>query len=411
MILILHRLMPSGLISDSIDIAIIGAGPHALTLVTHVLEKRQQLRDRIRVFDPSGAWMQQWQRQFESYEIPHLRSPAVHHPDPHPFALRGYAEGRFEEFHAPYDLPGTRLFQDFCQEVIRRWELENHVVQGNVMTVSPVGPGRRAGFELGFDDGTRVRARRVVYAGGGGSPNLPDWFAQAQGDYPADRLKHAAQVRLSEEKIQTGDRVLIVGSGLTSGHLAIGAVRRGATVVMMARRSYYEKLFDAEPGWLGPKYLKDFWAETSWEVRATQVKAARNGGSLTPAILTKLRKLKAEHRLAFHEHCQIRSLVWANHEWIVQCEGGEVVQCDRIWVATGSQLNIQQHPLFAQVLEKHPIDVVEGFPVLNEQLRWKGCPLYLMGGFAGLQVGPTARNLSGARMASERITAGLIQQH
>jgi cation diffusion facilitator CzcD-associated flavoprotein CzcO len=250
-----------------------------------------------------------------------------------------------------------------------------------------------------------------VYAGGGGTPNLPDWFAQAQGDYPVDRLKHAAQVRLSAEKIQRGERVLIVGSGLTSGHLAIGAVRRGATVVMMARRSYYEKLFDAEPGWLGPKYLKDFWAETSWEVRARQVKEARNGGSLTPAILTKLRKLKAEHRIVFHEHCQIRSLVWANHEWSVQCEGGEVVQCDRIWVATGSQLNIQQHPLFAQVLEKRPIDVVQGFPVLNEQLRWKGCPLYLMGGFAGLQVGPTARNLSGARMASERITAGLIQQH
>ena len=74
MILILQRVMPSGLPTDSIDIAIIGGGPHALTLVTHVLEKRKQLRDRIRVFDSSGAWMSQWQRQFANYEIPHLRS-------------------------------------------------------------------------------------------------------------------------------------------------------------------------------------------------------------------------------------------------------------------------------------------------------------------------------------------------
>lgn len=77
----------------------------------------------------------------------------------------------------------------------------------------------------------------------------------------------------------------------------------------------------------------------------------------------------------------------------------------------GSQLNIQQHPLFAQVLEQYPIEVVQGFPVLDEQLCWKGCPLYLMGGFAELQVGPTARNLSGAQMASERITAGLTRRY
>ena len=69
MILILQRVMPSGLPTDSIDIAIIGGGPHALTLVTHVLEKRKQLRDRIRVFDSSGAWITQWQRQFAAYEI------------------------------------------------------------------------------------------------------------------------------------------------------------------------------------------------------------------------------------------------------------------------------------------------------------------------------------------------------
>ena len=409
MILILSRDRFLNLHNPAVDIAVIGSGPHALTLVTHLLEKRKQLRDRIRVFDSSGAWITQWQRQFAAYEIPHLRSPAVHHPDPHPFALRRYAESRSEEFYAPYDLPGTTLFQDFCHEVIRRWEVENHVVQGQVTEI--VFHGKKAGFELGFEDGRRVTARRVVYAGGGGLPNIPSWVMQVKGDYPADRLKHASQVRLTEETVQHGDRVLIIGSGLTSGHLAIGAVARGATVVMMARRSYYEKLFDAEPGWLGPKYLKDFWAEKSWEVRATQVKGARNGGSLTPAILTKLRKLKAENRVVFHEQCQVQSLIWSNHEWTVQCEGGEIVKCDRIWVATGSQLNIQQHPLFRNVLEECPIEVVQGFPVLDEQLCWKGCPLYVMGGFAGLQVGPIARNLSGARMASERITAGIIRQH
>jgi len=210
--------------------------------------------------------------------------------------------------------------------------------------------------------------------------------------------------------VRSGERILIVGSGLTSGHLAIGVAVRGATAMLMARRNYYEKPFDAEPGWLNPKYLKAFWSEKSWEVRAKIVRSARNGGSLTPAVLTKLRKLKAEHKVAFHENCQVKSVTW-NDEWTVQCDSGDLFRCDRIWVATGSQLDIQQLLLFSNVLKQCPIEVVSGLPVLNENLRWKDCNLYLMGGFAGLQVGPTARNLSGARMASERIVSGLVARH
>ena len=37
-----------------IDIAIIGAGVHALTLTLHLLQKRQGLREKILIFDPSG---------------------------------------------------------------------------------------------------------------------------------------------------------------------------------------------------------------------------------------------------------------------------------------------------------------------------------------------------------------------
>ncbi|MCY7391497.1 MAG: lysine N(6)-hydroxylase/L-ornithine N(5)-oxygenase family protein, partial [Leptolyngbyaceae cyanobacterium CAN_BIN12] len=63
---------------ESIDIAIVGAGPHALALVTHLLQKKKSMRGRFLVFDPSATWMSQWNHQFAALEIPHLRSPAVH---------------------------------------------------------------------------------------------------------------------------------------------------------------------------------------------------------------------------------------------------------------------------------------------------------------------------------------------
>ncbi len=67
-----------------IDLALIGAGPHALSWTAHILKKRKSIRDKILAFDPSGEWLTQWRRQFAALEIGHLRSPAVHHRDPNP---------------------------------------------------------------------------------------------------------------------------------------------------------------------------------------------------------------------------------------------------------------------------------------------------------------------------------------
>lgn len=32
--------------------------------------------------------------------------------------------------------------------------------------------------------------------------------------------------------------------------------------------------------------------------------------------------------------------------------------------------------------------VINGLPVLDSHLRWQGCELFMMGAYAGLQVGP-----------------------
>ncbi|NJK70463.1 MAG: FAD/NAD(P)-binding protein, partial [Microcoleus sp. SU_5_3] len=73
---------------SQIDLAVVGAGPHALTLVTHLLQKCQKKRGKFWVFDPSGGWLTQWQRQFVSFGNSTLAIAAVHHPDPNPFELR-----------------------------------------------------------------------------------------------------------------------------------------------------------------------------------------------------------------------------------------------------------------------------------------------------------------------------------
>jgi cation diffusion facilitator CzcD-associated flavoprotein CzcO len=388
----------------SIDIAVIGAGPQALTLVTHLFQKRKGWGDRIRVFDFNSTWLNQWQHQFAALEIPHLRSPAVHHPDPNPFALRQFAQYRPQELYPPYDLPGTQLFADFCTQVVQRWELPNHVIPAQVSLIEPLPKG----FRLQLKNGESVLVRRVVVANGGGEPLLPDWVKKISTGYPSDRLQHTSQIDLRTIHCQ-GEQILIIGSGLSSGHLAIGAVKRGARVTMMARRTFYEKFFDADPGWLGPKYLKGFRTETCWKKRWQIVMEARNGGSLTPAVMTQLRRLKAEGKIQLIENCQVQQALWDGNSWNIKCSDGEVLKCDRLWLATGTTINVEQQPLLSQMTKKHPIPLINGLPILTSHLRWGDRELYLMGGLSALQVGPTARNLSGARMATERIVEALIK--
>ena len=409
-----NRKPPPSPMPLSTDIAIIGAGPQALTLVTHLLQKKAAMRDRFVVIDPAGEWLHQWHHQFAALEIPHLRSPAVHHPDPHPSALRTFAEGRPDELFPPYALPSTALFRDFCQSVIQRWDVAHRVMPGKVEHLELCCQQGRPRFRLSLADGRQLLARRVVMAIAGGTPHLPDWARRIPQIYPSDRLRHSHQIDLRGLALN-GERILIVGSGLTSGHLALGAMARGAQVIMMARRQFYAKLFDAEPGWLGPKYLKGFHAEPSWHQRWQMIQQARNGGSVTPAMLLRLRRLERQGQITFYEPCEVRDAQWQGDAWRVQCSTGAEHDClthlpiDRIWLATGSQLNVEHWPLLADVRANCPIEIVNGLPVLDEHLRWPGCNLFVMGGAAALQLGPVARNLFGGRLACHRVVPALVK--
>ncbi|MBD2355012.1 SidA/IucD/PvdA family monooxygenase [Tolypothrix sp. FACHB-123] len=395
-------------IPQTIDLAIIGAGPHALTLVTHLLQKRQNIRGKFLVFDPSGTWMTNWERQFAALEIPHLRSPAVHHPDPNPFALRKFAESRPCELFPPYDLPGTKLFGDFCQDVISRFSLPHQVIPLKVMRIEPLRHLIRPRLRLWLQNGQSIVARRVVLATGTAKLNFPDWVKEIEQLYPQDRLCHSQTVDLRKLRFM-GEKVLIIGGGLTSGHLAVGAISRGAKVDLMMRRQLQEKLFDAEPGWLGPKYLKGFFAEPDYAQRFTMIKQARNGGSMTPAMGMQLRRQVRHGNLKLDENCQVVKAEWLGENWLVKCSDGSQQEYSRIWLSTGTHFDATSEPLLQEVLQAYPTPIVKGLPVLDEYLRIPGSELFIMGGLAALQVGPTARNLSGARMASEKIVPAIVK--
>ncbi|MEM9276571.1 MAG: FAD/NAD(P)-binding protein [Cyanobacteria bacterium P01_F01_bin.143] len=392
-----------------IDVAIVGAGIQALTLTTHLLQKSQKHYHKFLVFDPSPTWLSQWQRQFAAQQIPHLRSPALHHPDPKPSQLRNFAEHRHNELFPPYDRPGTKLFNDFCDEVIRRWKLTDKVYPAKVINILPIKLASRSRFQLILSTGETIIARKVVLATGSGKIQLPDWVESITLNYPTDKLCHSQQVNLNQLNLK-GEKILIVGGGLTSGHLAKGIINQGATVTLMTRKQIQEKIFDADPGWLGPKYLKDFHSETDWDDRYQQIKQARNGGSMTPEIMLQLRRAAREGKVIFNECCQVDDAQWQDNTWRVHCPNGcKQHQFNRIWLATGTKFNVQEHPLLQDVLDTYPTEIVNGLPVLDEYLRLPKSNFFIMGGLAALRVGPVAINIGGGKMACQRIVPAIVK--
>jgi cation diffusion facilitator CzcD-associated flavoprotein CzcO len=387
-----------------IDTAIVGGGPHALTLATHLLQKNKNFYGKFLAFDASGVWLSQWHHQFNALQIPHLRSPMVHHPDANPFALRAFAEKHHVELFPPCDLPGTDIFRAFCQEVIQRWQLAAKIYPALVTRLEIL----QQGYQLWLGEGRSIRARRVILAHRGGKSYWPDWALESLKASPNSRLQHSSQIDLSQIQVRS-ERLLIIGGGLTSGHLAVGAIAAGAEVTLMHRRKFYAKLFDADPGWLGPKYLKSFEANLDWAERLHMVKNARNGGSLTPMIMSELRQAEKLGKLNFLENCEVQQATWQQDHWSITCHNQQQMEFDQIWLATGTQLDVQNEALLQETQASYPTKIIGGLPVLDAHLRWPGSQIFVMGGLAALRVGPTARNLSGARMASDRIVPALTK--
>ena len=85
------------------------------------------------------------------------------------------------------------------------------------------------------------------------------------------------------------------------------------------------------------------------------------------------------------------------------------VAYDFVWLATGGNLDLALVPLLASLLEQRPIPTAGGLPLFQADLAWDaGCPLYVMGAFAMLQLGADALNLAGARSGGVAVARALI---
>ncbi|XP_030627968.1 uncharacterized protein LOC115810180 [Chanos chanos] len=370
-----------------------------------------------------------------------------------------------------FSLPSTRLSIDFFREQVRKYDLDSVLVKGTVEKIIPVVSNKEVlFFRVALQNGDVIEAKRVVMATGptrAQMANIPDWVSVITESYPEESLQHTVQLMhylplLQEQEVmekpvgistqrtvsdlalllnpcvyagpplvcQAGQRVMVIGGGLTSAHIISTALQQGASHVTWVLRKHLQlKQFDVgdvesligryshvEHGIKmdGLAYLRQFYNERSPRKRLAMIKQARKGGAVTPEAYAQLQPFILSGQLHIRAYCQVTEAKWCyqNQRWQLSLSCGQQWAGERIWLATGCKLDVNQDPMLSDVIKEFPVQVIEGWPCISETLQWApGCPLYLMGQYAALQVGPHAVNLAGGQAASWRIAKDIISQH
>lgn len=380
-----------------LEYVIVGGGIHGVHLGVMLQAVAGVSRDRIRILDPYPTLMQRWSTTTRNTGMTYLRSPVVHHVDADPMSLLRFSrqEGRSDAFFMhPYQRPGYALFQAHSEAVVQRWGLqtvhEQTAVTGLTRTL--------AGWSVQTTLGT-VEARRVVLALGPSSRlSWPEWALPLR---QTGRVHHIFEDTFDRTHLPPG-HVVVVGGGISAAQLSLSvAAERPGKVTMLARHPFRVHLFDSDPVWLGPLGRQRF-AKVAEHQRRDYLKAVRHRGSLPPELEKKLRTAREEGRLRIVEANVLQARASQTGLDVQTC-CADLPEVHHLVFATGFDASRPGGEWLARTIQLEGLPLAPcGFPKVDASLAWAP-GLYVSGALAELELGPPARNISGARIAARII--------
>jgi cation diffusion facilitator CzcD-associated flavoprotein CzcO len=389
---------------------IVGGGIQG-TLLSHWLAARLAAPERaVRVLDPHAEPLAEWRRCTGNVGMRFLRSPSVHCLDVSATGLASFARSgrgaRVAAWRGAYGRPALALFDAHCRHLIECGRLESLRVRGRAVGLARSAAGWRVETDRGV-----LSARRVVLALGLGEHAA--WPAWAQAGHAAGlRIDHVFAPGFRTDSTSPEERVAVIGGGITAAQSAMFLAGRSGPgrVVLISRHPPRLADFDSDPGWLGPRFLAGFHAESDLGRRREAIRRARNRGSMPHDVASELRGAVVRGELDV-VHGEVLGAEAGRGRTGMRLQGrgpqGEPfgLEADRVLLATGFAADRPGRGWLDEAIEACALPLAPcGYPALDPSLRWsKG--LYAMGPLAELEVGPAARNIAGARMAAERLVS------
>ncbi|NLP51439.1 FAD/NAD(P)-binding protein [Bacillus sp. RO1] len=384
---------------------IIGGGIQGLTVATFLLKKNKTTINKIRIVDPNPKPLENWKRCTSTISMPYLRSPSVHHLDTDPFSLQSFSKKEkvyqgSNDFYGRYKRPSLHMFNDHCDHLVDDLEIMKAYVRSKVSNVEK----SNGYWKVYLQTGEVLQTEKVVIAiGMSDQLHLPEWASRLKKQRP-NSLFHVFDKDLPSFENMDGPFV-VVGGGITATHLAIKlATLFPGEVTMLKRHSFRVHDFDSNPEWLGPKMRHPFIKIKDYENRRKAIKSARHKGSIPSELRNRISHLVRSKKLAIKDGI-INDFVGQYNDVQLLLENGEKITGGSILLATGFEQGLPGKEWLDPVIKQEKLPCAKcGYPIVNHMLEWAP-NLYVSGALAELEVGPIARNISGARVAANIISS------
>ena len=382
---------------------VIGGGIQGCTIATFLLKNKKVLPGNLCIIDPHEKPLSNWTRNTGLIGMKFLRSPFVHHLDADPFSLISFTKKKNlkdNEFYGQYKRPSLKIFNEHSHHLFQETALEQSWQQGYVSDIEK----ERDHWRVQTLDGKSLAGRNIVLAV---SVNdqlfIPEWADSLHEE--SNQVFHIFDKTACIEELKLP--IAVVGGGITSAHLVIRlAAMYPGSVTLIKRHPFRVFDFDSDPGWLGPKKQTAYRQISDYEKRRDVIIGARNKGSLTGELFQKLKKLENEQKIKIVDG-EVKSACKRDGEEITLILEQQEVNVNSIIFATGFKPGRPGGGWLDKAIEKFDLPCARcGYPIVSPTLEW--CPhLYVMGSLAELEIGPIARNISGARQAAERIVQNI----
>ena len=395
--------------SPPIQWAIIGGGPVGVHVAVALLAHGRVNPARLRIIDPQPALLHRWTHCTRSTGMQYLRSPAVHHLGLAPFELLQRAGRKKRQrkgrglFRPPFNRPALSFFNAHAADVVDRFHLRARHLHDRATHLHP-GP---TSVRLQLASGTTLHAQHVVLtAGNSDHPHWPE-VAQRLRDQGGRTMHVFGPSALEPSGLP--ERVAVLGGGISAAQVATRLADAGKSVTVIARHPPRVHQFDSDPGWIGMKHMRAFWATSDLAHRRALIQSARHPGTMPSDVLRSLQRARARGTLTWQVGALASGTVGTNGSLsLVLARAADPLEVGALVVATGFSPRRPGGALVDRLVSEHHLPVAGcGFPVVDRFLRWHP-RIFVTGPLAELELGPTARNLVGGRRAAERIVGAVL---
>ena len=442
----------------SIPYLIIGGGIHGTHIAACLVGQRNINFNNICIIDNNDELLQSWKERTEATGMHFLRSSAGFHLDLDDESLRKqYNNNKVEKkgknnrrqhqsnmlFAKDYERPRLDIFNEHCNQVIEKYGLQNMHKQGLATKIIPTEQHIQVNVKIPSENDSNEEityfAEKVILALGNDEPAFPEWIDMD--DVQSGHITHLLDnhERMCEQSsISNSESVAVIGGGISAAHKVLQlSNRRGhdsSSIHLISRHSLREQQFDTNQDYMMtssaakrsisnggyglPTRQREFMATESFIERREIIKRERISGTITPELYRGNNGLKyaIEDGKVIWNQAQIVKYTKRNEDGDrcyldLELSNGDLITVNKILLATGFKKGILPGgSLIYNLIDEVKLEVCTngcGFPLVDENLNWFENRIFVTGALSELEIGPSARNIAGARLAAERIVSAL----